>query len=415
MVAKRLHASGAWYDVAVKLALVSAKFPFGGKEPYLHAELRALAPYFDGITVFPTSPSERTRGFDDVAADVERLGLFSLGTAHDALAALLTRPGRSLGAVARLFIAPYGVKAKLKNVAVIPLGLALGHRLRRGGFEHVHAYWLSTPATVAYVAAQVAGIPWSATGHRWDIYENNALALKLRSARFVRAISARGRADMLAALGSRAGAARVEVVHVGVALPPSPVMAAAPAARPFALLCAANLFVTKGHRDLLDALAALRDRGVAVHCTIAGDGTLRDELHARAAELKLSNDVTFRGHVAHAALLDEIASGTYDAMILPSIELPGGLMEGIPVALMEAMARGLPVITTATGSITELVDDRCGRVVPQRSPELLADAVAELAADPTLRASLAAAGLAKIADEFDVLQLGATLAKLIRD
>jgi glycosyltransferase involved in cell wall biosynthesis len=401
----------------VKLALVSAKYPFGGKEPYLHAELRHLAPYFERVAVFPTSPPDAPQGFEGVAGDVFRLGLFSPSTFARAAAAVAMNPAGAARAVAALLRAPYPAKVKLKNLAVLPLGLAIGRQLRRDGIDHVHSYWLSTPATVAFVAAHVARIPWSSTGHLWDIYENNALAAKLPSARFVRAISQRGRRDLYAALPARA-AASIEVVHVGVDVPPAPpdrVVDAAPAAgaAPFALLCAANLVRKKGHADLLEALAELRDRDVRVHCTIAGDGELRDALRAQAASLGIDAQVTFRGHVAHATLLDEIRAGRYDAMVLTSLELPGGLMEGIPVALMEAMALGLPVVTTDTGSIGELVDDTCGRVVEQRDVTAIAAAIAELAQDPDLRATLARAAHAKVAADFNVTSVAKRLAQLI--
>ncbi len=396
----------------MKLALVSAKYPFGGKEAYLHAELRALAPYFARIAVFPTSPSDPEWGFADVPAEVERRGLFAPDTLGDAVAAVVTRPRACLAALAALLGAPYRREVKLKNLAVIPLGLALGFRLRREGFEHVHAYWLSTPASVAFLAARVAGIPWSATGHRWDIYENNALAAKLPSARFVRAISERGRRDLLATPGC--GAANVRVVHVGVDVPAAPPAERGAAQdRPFALLCAANLVPEKGHADLLDALAELRDRGVAVHCTLAGDGVLRAELEAAVRALDLAGVVAFRGHVPHAALLAELRAGAYDAMVLTSLEQPGGLMEGIPVALMEAMAVGLPVIATASGSIGELVDDGCGRLVEPRNVTAIAGAIAELAAEPALRAELARAAYAKVRAEFDVAREARALAGLI--
>lgn len=400
----------------MKLALVSAKFPFGGKEPYLHAELRALAPYFERIGVFPTSPSDPEWGFAEVAAEVERRELLGTDTLVDAVLALVTRPRASLGAVGALLRGSRPA-VLLKNVAVVPLGLSLGFRLRRDRYDHVHSYWLSTPASVAFLAARVAGIPWSSTGHLWDIYEDNALALKLADARFVRAISARGRRDLLATPGC--AAADVRVIHVGVDVPDAPPAAASPgadapsAARPFALLCAANLVPKKGHADLLDALAELRDRGVAVRCTVAGDGELRDALHARAHELGLDDVVSFRGHVAHAALLDEMRAGAYDAMVLTSLELPGGLMEGIPVALMEAMALGLPVITTDTGSITELVDDTCGRVVDQRNVTAIASAIAELADDPELRAALAGAAYEKVRADFNVVRVARELAAAI--
>ena len=87
-------------------------------------------------------------------------------------------------------------------------------------------------------------------------------------------------------------------------------------------------------RALLDALAELRDRDVAVHCTIAGDGELRDALHAQARELGLGDAVSFRGHVAHAALLGEMRAGAYDAMVLTATKAwryRPATLNGVPV------------------------------------------------------------------------------------
>ena len=95
----------------------------------------------------------------------------------------------------------------------------------------------------------------------------------------------------------------------------------------------------------------------------------------------------FAGTSGTTTLLDEIRAGRYDAMALTSLELPGGLMEGIPVALMEAMALGLPVVTTATGSITELVDDALRPRRPARRRRRdRGGRLRELAGDPPLRA-----------------------------
>ena len=397
----------------MKLAVISAKFPYGPHEPYLHAELRALAPYFDRITVFPTSPNCAEASFRDFAAGVRRLGILSGPTAVGALRAFFTRPRQTLFALLALLATRSKWRVKIKNIAVIPLGLAVGDALRRGGYDHVHSYWLSTPSTVAYLAAQVAGIPWSSTGHQWDIYEDNALRLKLSSALFVRAISARGRAELLKipGIGCRA---TVAVVHVGVDLPEHlPERRAQAPDRPFALLCAANLVAKKGHLDLVHAIALLRSRGLPVTCKIAGEGILRNELQLLVNKLGITSMVTFRGNVEHETLLDEMRSGQYDAMILASREFPGGVMEGIPVALMEAMAAGIPVISTKTGSITELVDEHCGCIVPQSDSAALAAAIEALAGDQALREQLTMAAFRRIRTDFNVLRVGETLAQLI--
>ncbi len=396
----------------MKLALVSAKYPYGPKEAFLDVELHALAPLLESVTVFPTSPPAALPGFEAAPANVQRFGLASSATFAGAWRALRARPRAALGAMFALLAASYPLGPKLKNLAVMPLGLAVGDAVRRGRFDHVHAYWLSTPATVAYIAARVAEVPWSSSAHRWDIYENNAAALKLRSARVVRAISRRGRQDLLARYGPWGGS-RVEVVHVGVRVPVDPPRFG-PAHAPFTVACVANLVPQKGHADLFRALALLREGGLKLHCDVVGDGPLRGSLEALAKELALGEMVRFRGFVRHASVLSELRSGEYDSLMLTSLESAGGAMEGIPVALMEAMAAGVPVIATDSGSVGELVDDTCGRLVPHGDVRAIAAALARLIADPDLRSSLALAAHAKVKREFDVTALAPSFAELLR-
>ncbi|MBV8750598.1 MAG: glycosyltransferase, partial [Candidatus Eremiobacteraeota bacterium] len=92
----------------------------------------------------------------------------------------------------------------------------------------------------------------------------------------------------------------------------------------------------------------------------------------------------------------------YDVAVLASIERAGGLMEGVPVALIEAMAAGIPVVATDSGSIGELVDGESGLLVPHSDPAALAAALRRLATDRALRERVATAGRARVENEFDI-------------
>jgi colanic acid/amylovoran biosynthesis glycosyltransferase len=391
----------------VRLGLISSKYPFGAKEPFLDAELRALAPSLAALTVIPATPEGRERGYDGVPGEVVRLSLFGGGTVTRALRAFARRPLRALGALA--VVATSGpVRVRAKNLTVFVKALAVADVARERRLDHLHAYWLSTPATVAWVAARVAGIGFSATAHRWDVYENNLAARKLRDATFVRTISARGRRDLLAL--TRGEPAKVHVVRLGVELPAPaavPVGAGVAAgersgAAPLRILCAAALVPVKGHADLLDALAALRARGVAFSCTLAGNGPERPAIAARIAALGLDGVVRMAGSVPHDRLLEELASGAFDVAVIASVERAGGLMEGVPVALIEAMAAGVAVVATDSGSIGELVDGESGLLVPHSDPAALADALARVGGDGALRERLRAAGRTRVEREFDL-------------
>jgi glycosyltransferase involved in cell wall biosynthesis len=116
------------------------------------------------------------------------------------------------------------------------------------------------------------------------------------------------------------------------------------------------------------------------------------------------------GYVAHADLVRALERGDYDISVLASTER-NGEHEGIPVALMEAMAVGLPVVATLTGSIPELVDAECGILVEQRDPVALADAIGSLIEDPALRKKLGSRGRRRVFAEFETGQTTERLAE----
>ncbi len=410
----------------MRLCIVSAKYPYGQKEPFLDTELRGLASARDAITLFPTSPEARDFGYADVPAEVVRLPLAGPATLALAARAFVRRPRRALATLAALLGERYPLRAKLKNLAVVPKGLALAELARARRFEHVHAYWLSTPATVGWIAARLAGIPFSATTHRWDLYENNLAARKLRDATFVRTISERGRRDLLRMTGG--DPAKVVVVRLGVELPaPRPVSVHAgehgvsaadgdrfsDAARPLRILCAARLVAVKGHAVLLAALGMLRARGVPFACTLAGEGELRGEIERAIAAAGLGDAVRLAGDVPHDRLLAQLEAGEYDVSVISSVERPGGLMEGVPVALIEAMAAGAVVVGTDSGSVSELVDGTTGLLVPHSDPAALCEALARLAREPELRGRLREAARQRVERDFDRTRTAGRLRELM--
>jgi glycosyltransferase involved in cell wall biosynthesis len=111
------------------------------------------------------------------------------------------------------------------------------------------------------------------------------------------------------------------------------------------------------------------------------------------ASLGVGELVHFKGVASHEFLLDRLISGDYDVAVLPSVTTPSGDKEGIPVFLMEAMAAGVPVISTPNGGIAELIDAETGVLVPEYDVEALARAIVLLANDGDAR--IARAGRAR--------------------
>ncbi|WP_253900558.1 glycosyltransferase family 4 protein [Mycobacterium asiaticum] len=187
----------------------------------------------------------------------------------------------------------------------------------------------------------------------------------------------------------RLPAERITVLHNAVAIPPSGVAQAE--VEPVHAVSLGRLGVRKGSYDLIAGVAALdenlRDR---LRLTLAGDGEV-DEVRAAVSAAGLDRTIVVAGWLDPKAR-DELL-GRAQLFVLPSYD------EGLPMALLEAMARGLAPVTTLVGSIGEAVRDReNGLVVQPGRPDQIAEALTELLKDDTLRASLGAAARSRAND-----------------
>lgn len=291
----------------------------------------------------------------------------------------------------------------LKNLVVLPKSILIAEYMRTNNIEHIHAHWLTASATLAMMVSVQTGIPWSVTAHRGDIVSSNALQKKFDSASFVRFISRSG----VALAKSRAQIAddKVRILHMGVELPsenfPGLIRNRSEAVT---ILCPANLLPVKGHSVLLRALSRMEFLD-SVRLELAGDGELRQKLTDMAHELGIADKVVFRGHVPHAELLAAYRNAKVDIVVLPSLDLGNGVHEGIPVSLMEAMACGVPVVSTLTGGIPELLSNQRGEnvgvLVKAGNEQALATALDELVASPDLRAELGSLGRKRVASDFN--------------
>lgn len=146
-------------------------------------------------------------------------------------------------------------------------------------------------------------------------------------------------------------------------------------------LAVASLSAVKGHAVLLDALTRLHEAGVRPTVLLAGDGPERETLQQRVQALGLQDAIRFLGF--RRDIPDLLVAA--DFMVLPS------MMEGLPLAILEGMSQGLPVIATDVGGIPELVENgRTGLLVPPQDPARLADAISQVCRDAALRQRLGA-------------------------
>lgn len=174
---------------------------------------------------------------------------------------------------------------------------------------------------------------------------------------------------------------RMYVIHNGVRIPPMPAALGEQTGRA-RILCVANLISYKGHDVLLVALDRLRRARTDWTVELIGDGPERARLEAEVARLDLGQFVQFAGVCA------DVPSqlSTADLLVLPS------LTEGLPNAVLEAMAAGVPVVASQVGGVAELLGAGGGRMVPPGDPVRLEQAVAQFLADPSVRQHAGAIG-----------------------
>jgi glycosyltransferase involved in cell wall biosynthesis len=206
------------------------------------------------------------------------------------------------------------------------------------------------------------------------------------------------------AVASRVVDGQARVIYAGVTVPPS----SPPARRDRApteiiLGTAGRLVELKGIEYLLSAAAALRSEFPALRLEIAGSGPERDKLEAAVADSGLGDHVTFLGWVRDLTTV----LPRWDVFVMPSLE------EGFPIAALDAMAAGLPVVATSVGGIPELIEDgKTGWLVPPRHAEALASRLRLLLSNPELRSRMGAAGYARVRDHFSAAQMTESIAQL---
>ena len=389
----------------MKILYVTAYLPQGVNEAFLIPEIRQLLNAGHEILVIPRSCRGALINGEELLGRTCREPLWSAQVWKGAARTWATAPSRTLDAV-RTLGASRSLAVALKNAAVVPKALWLADVARRWHAAHIHCHWAGTTATMAWLASELSGAPWSFTAHRWDIVENNLFRHKARSASFVRFISEDG-LRMARALGVGPEANTV-VLHMGVALPREAAHARGAGG---VVLCPARLTEVKGHRSLLEAWRMLKNRGVRGELWLAGDGELGPELQVLTKRLGLSGSVKFLGTVPHEKLLAMYGEGAVDVVVLASLDLGQGNHEGIPVALVEAMSYGIPVVAAASGGTAELVVPGAGLLTPPGDASAIANALQDMLSDGDLRTQLGDAGRRRAVEAHDVVRVVKDLEK----
>jgi glycosyltransferase involved in cell wall biosynthesis len=278
----------------------------------------------------------------------------------------------------------------------------LGDICLRQPVVHLHAHFATSPAMVAFLTHKLLDIPYTFTAHAKDIYVSPQKLLRAKIEAAEAVITCTG--YNLQYLRSQFGALsnKVRCVHHGLDLSEFEFRPTRTRSDDISLVLAvARLVEKKGLPHLLTALDILRKRGWRLHAEIIGDGPMRATLESQARSLGLADMVTFFGAQPHEKVRQAYRNASL--FVLPCTVAENGDRDGIPNVLLEAMASGLPVISTEVSGIPELIESEGdGLLVSPNKPDKLANAMERILASPELGERLARSARAKIEAQFSL-------------
>ena len=335
-------------------------------------------------------------------------GLNSLANWGIALTTLITNPGILLLV---LKLVPGHLKSPwlfAKLLAAIPKGLIAGSWAKKNNVKWIHAHFLTSPTTVALIASKVSKIPYSATGHAFDITSedpriiNGSVALKCKEAATIITISNYNRDDIIARWPELKDI-RLEVIYNGIdtaAFSPSDKPIDGSRKQTKQILSVSTLIAKKGFYYLIKAAGILLDKGHDIVLDIYGEGPERARLEALIEELGRADTIKLHG----SANQDQVAAlcTATDIFALASIPLKSGDADGLPTVLIESLAVEIPTVSTQVTGIPEIIiDGVTGKCVPPADVEALAYALEWLLNHPDEAKEMGKNGRELVLSKFD--------------
>ena len=406
-----------------RVGYVLKKFP-RLSETFILTELLALEELGTPLVVYSLRPPDDPRFHAELSKLRAEIRYVAAGSFADALDRLArAEPGADAGGRSIQRLLELAMRAELRP-ADMPVSALLDEAAaavrvaelaRVDGVVHLHAHFATVAARVAHLASALAGIPYSVTGHAKDLYRttvNFRLLDRLAGASQAFVTVCDANVAHLAARLSPAAAAKVRRIYNGIdvsAFAGGSVMP--PKTSPPVVLSIGRLVRKKGLHLLLDAAAAIVGRAQRFDVRIVGDGPERESLRRQADAIGLRGRVEFCGAQPSDAVRRELAAATL--FCLPCIPDDDGNQDALPTVLIEAMAAGVPCVSTTIGGIPEILDhSRAGALVAPGNVEALAEEMQALLADPVRREELARAGRARAHAQFDRRRAATELASV---
>jgi glycosyltransferase involved in cell wall biosynthesis len=292
--------------------------------------------------------------------------------------------------------------------------LVLKERRTGKKIDHLHAHFAHDPTLIAYLVHGITGIPFSFTSHARDLYQvpEKVLTDRIRQASAV-ITCCRANLEYLNQIAPTQKS-KFSLIYHGVNLKDfqpyaNPDVSSIPE-NPI-ILSVGRLVEKKGFQDLLQALLIVKRRGGRFHCTIYGDGPLCQQLQQWIEDHDLAGEIRLMGDCTQQELIPVYQNATL--FVLTPVQTEDGDRDGIPNVLLEAMAVGLPVITTAVAGIPELVEnDQNGLLYQPHDVQGIASGIFELLRNAEKRRQLGGAGSKKVREQFDVAQAAMRLKTL---
>lgn len=325
----------------------------------------------------------------------------------------LPRAPFRLFATFAMVIGAYGRHPGLlvRALATVAIAAAYARSLTARRVDHLHAHTATYPLLAAWVCHRLTGVSYSVTPHAHDILvDQSFLRPRLAEAEFAVAVTDFNRGFLAAYGGDRT--TPVHLVRYGIDLSAYRFRPRAPErAGPVRALSIGGLKDYKGHRFLLEALASDDPELERVSLDLVGDGPLREQLKQLVLSLGLHDRVRFHGALSEPAVTAMLDRA--DLFVLPSVITPNGTTEGLPNVLIEALAAGVPAVSTRVTGVPELIrDGETGLLAEPGSPSDLRRAITRLLADPSAARRRAEAGRSLVERNHDAERNGAVLARL---
>jgi colanic acid/amylovoran biosynthesis glycosyltransferase len=399
----------------MKVAYLVSRFP-KLTETFVLYEMQAVEKQGISVELYPLLRERTDKTHAEAESWVKRAHftpLISFSILRSNLLYLVRSPGTYLRTLRDLL---WGTRGSLRffqgALAFFPKSVHLAQMMHKAGIVHIHAHFASHPASAAFIIHRLTGIPYSFTAHGSDIHrDQHMLAEKTAEAAFVVPISRFNR-DVILRSSNGKHADKIHVVHCGVDTSKfQPNGKNGAQSGPVQILCIGTLHEVKGQKHLIEACRILKKQGIPFSCHFIGDGPDEQALAEQTRQAGLNDQIVFHGRLDQEEVLEFLHQA--DLLVAPSVPSRDGRREGIPVVLMEAMACGLPVVSSRLSGIPEIVSDGVnGLLTEPGDAQAIAEAITCLSVSPALRKQFGTAGRQTIEREFDLPSSARQLARL---